>query len=130
MIRIDGFDHAAVTVYDIAASCEFYVRVLGGRVENFGGHRVAVHLGDQKLNLHDAATGADLVAAVPTIGALDLCLRTATPMSAVEAHLADCGVEVELGPVERAGANGPLLSVYIRDPDGNLIEVSNYEGGT
>lgn len=125
MIRIDGIDHVAVTVADIAASRDFYQRVLGARVERFGAGRTAVHLGDHKLNLHDASTDADLVAAKPTAGAIDICFRTQTPMNDVLAHLAECGVAVEDGPVERAGANGPLLSVYLRDPDGNLVEISN-----
>ena len=125
MIAIDGIDHVAVTVADIDAACDFYGRVLGARVERYAANRTAVHLGDHKLNLHDAGTGADLVAAKPTIGAIDICFRTATPMSEVTAHLAACNVAVELGPVERTGATGMLLSVYIRDPDGNLIEISN-----
>lgn len=124
-MKIDGIDHIAVTVADMSKSCDFYERVLGAEIVTFGDNRTAVQLGRQKLNLHDAGTGADLVAAVPTVGAIDICLLTRTPIEEVVRHLEACGVAVELGPVERAGAQGPLLSVYLRDPDGNLVEISN-----
>ena len=124
-MKIDGIDHIAVTVADMARSCDFYARVLGGEIVTFGAGRKAVLLGAQKLNLHDSETGADLVAAAPTVGAIDICFLTGTPLDEVIRHLEACAVPVELGPVGRAGAQGPILSVYIRDPDGNLVEIAN-----
>jgi len=125
LIHIESIDHVAVTVADIARSSDWYARVLGARIENFGAGRIAVHLGRNKLNLHDEATGADLVAARPTVGAIDICFLSEIPIVEITAHLQDQGVEIELGPVERTGAQGPIMSVYLRDPDGNLIEIAN-----
>lgn len=125
MIRISAIDHIAVTVADMDVSRDWYASVLGGEIVTFGAGRKAVMLGTNKLNLHDGATGADLVAARPTVGAIDICLLTETPLDDVIAHLESRGVAVEQGPVERTGARGPILSVYIRDPDGKLVEISD-----
>jgi catechol 2,3-dioxygenase-like lactoylglutathione lyase family enzyme len=99
-------------------------------VVTFGAGRRALAFGAQKINLH--AVGAELEPRAPNAGpgTGDLCLVTRVPMPQVLAHLAACGVEVLQGPVPRTGARGPILSVYFRDPDGNLVEVSNYTAGT
>lgn len=129
-MRLQRLDHLVLTVRDLAVSCEFYSRVLGMRVENFsdgsGDNRKALRFGQQKINLHEAGREFEPKAAAPTPGSADLCFVTDSPPGAVMAHLEGCGVPVEEGPVERAGALGALLSVYLRDPDGNLIEVSSY----
>jgi len=125
-MKIDPIDHVVLTVVDVEATCAFYARVLGMEVVTFGAGRRALAFGSQKINLH--AVGAELEPRAPNAmpGTGDLCLITATPMPRVLAHLAACGVAVLQGPVPRTGARGPILSVYFRDPDGNLVEVSNY----
>jgi len=125
-MNIDAIDHIVLTVADVEATCAFYARVLGMDVVTFGAGRRALAFGSQKINLH--AVGAELEPRAPNAmpGTGDLCLVTAVPMPQVLAHLAACGVEVLQGPVPRTGARGPILSVYFRDPDGNLVEVSNY----
>lgn len=126
MIRIDRLDHFVLTVRDIEATCDFYVRVLGMEVVRFGAGRTALKYGAQKINLHPAVNDITLKADRPTPGSADVCFISATPIAQVVAHLRACGVDVVEGPSERAGANGPILSVYFRDPDLNLVEVSNY----
>ena len=125
-MEIARFDHVVLTVRDVAATCAFYSRVLGMRVETFGAGRTALHFGQQKINVQPAGGESTLCARVPTPGSGDLCFVTATPLDAVLAHLRACGVAVEAGPVPRAGAVGQMDSVYFRDPDGNLVEVSRY----
>lgn len=126
-IQIDRFDHIVLTVQDVATTCEFYQRVLGMSVVTFGNDRKALHFGQQKINLHPAVNNpVGLVARQPQVGSIDLCLISSTPIDEVVAHLHACGVAIEAGPMERTGAVGAILSVYFRDPDGNLIEVSNY----
>jgi catechol 2,3-dioxygenase-like lactoylglutathione lyase family enzyme/ketosteroid isomerase-like protein len=112
-------------VRDLAATAEFYRRVLGMEVVTFGQGRTALRFGDQKINLHPVGRGFNLVAARPTPGSADLCLLTDEPLARWTAHLQACGVAVEEGPVGRTGARGPIQSIYLRDPDGNLIEISN-----
>lgn len=124
-MKLDGIDHLAIRVRDLDRSLSFYQRVLGAEVVTFGAGRKAVRLGRNKINLHDAETDATPVAAHPTPGATDLCFLTQTPLEEVVSHVEACGIEVELGPVDRTGSDGPIRSVYFRDPDGNLIEVSN-----
>jgi len=125
-ITIDRIDHFVLTVKDVAASCRFYERVLGLRRVDFDG-RVALHLGSQKINLHRAGHEFEPKARRPAPGSGDFCLIAATPLDAVIAHLKACGVAIEHGPVPKTGARGPMRSVYFRDPDGNLVEVSNYD---
>jgi catechol 2,3-dioxygenase-like lactoylglutathione lyase family enzyme len=125
-IIIDRLDHVVLTVADIAASAAFYERVLGMTRETFGEGRTALVFGRQKINLHPAGAEFEPKARHPTPGSGDLCLITEAPIEAVIAHLAACGVAIESGPVARTGATGPIVSVYLRDPDGNLIEVSRY----
>lgn len=126
MIRIDRFDHIVLTVASIERSCGFYARVLGMTVETFGAGRTALHFGNQKINLHPAGNALEPKARTPLPGSADLCLIANTPLEEVIAHLKAMEVPVELGPVSRVGATGEIESVYIRDPDGNLVEISNY----
>ncbi len=106
-------------------SSDFYARVLGAEIVESGAGRKAVQIGHQKLNLHDANSRADPIARRPAVGGADLCILTETPIADVVRHLAAVAVEIVDGPVERTGATGSILSVYIRDPDGSLIEISN-----
>ncbi|HJW50453.1 MAG TPA: VOC family protein [Burkholderiaceae bacterium] len=126
-MRIDRLDHLVLTVRDVDATCSFYVRVLGMQVVTFGEARKALAFGRQKINLHQAGREFEPKAALPTPGSADLCLITDVPLDEAIAHLTTCGVAVVEGPVMRTGATGPIRSVYFRDPDGNLIEVSNYD---
>ena len=127
MIKIDAIDHLVLTVKSIANTCEFYARVLGMKREDFGAGRVALTFGSQKFNLHEAGNEFEPKAASPTPGSADLCLITTSTMEAVSAHLSKCGIPIEQGPVSRTGAIGSITSVYFRDPDNNLIELSNYD---
>jgi len=124
-MRIDSLDHLVLTVCDIEASLSFYVRVLGMQAVEFGEGRKALVFGEQKINLHRQGREFEPRAQRPTPGSADLCFLTAVPLSEVVRHLAACHVTVIEGPVRRTGATGPILSVYFRDPDMNLIEVSN-----
>ncbi len=133
MLTVRRFDHFVLTCRDVAASIRFYTEVLGMREVTFGSGRKALAFGQQKINLHAAGQAAEgaggnvaAIAARPTPGSADVCLIVAEPLSAVVAHLAACGVPVEEGPVIRTGAMGPIESVYVRDPDGNLVELSRY----
>jgi catechol 2,3-dioxygenase-like lactoylglutathione lyase family enzyme len=123
---IRSLDHFVLTVASIRATCEFYARALGFGVEGFGADgRTALTWGDQKINLHEVGREFTPRARVATAGSGDFCLLTETPVDEVAAHLREIGVAVEEGPVRKTGATGPLNSVYFRDPDGNLVEVSN-----
>lgn len=124
-MKIDSLDHLVLTVVDIEASCAFYSRVLGMEVVTFGTGRQALAFGAQKINLHQAGREFEPKAERPTPGSADLCFLTTLPLPEVQAHLAACGVTITEGPVQRTGAQGPILSVYFRDPDRNLIEISN-----
>ena len=125
-MQISRIDHIVLTVADIDATCEFYSRALNMQVLSFGAGRIALSFGQQKINLHQAGKEFEPKAMRPTPGSADICLITETPVSQVMLHLQACGVDLLDGPVRRTGATGPLLSVYCRDPDSNLIEVSNY----
>ena len=126
-MNINRLDHLVLMVDDIEATCSFYKRVLGMKVVVFGGGRKALSFGAQKINLHQKGKEYEPKALKPTPGSGDLCFITSVPMSEVIAHLTSCGIEIIEGPVRRTGATGPIISVYFRDPDLNLIEVSNYE---
>ena len=125
-MNIDRIDHIVLTVADIAVACEFYARVLGMRVVTFGNDRKALAFGKQKINLHQSGREYEPKALKPAPGSMDLCFITETPLAEVISHLKSHGVSIAQGPVEKTGALGPMMSVYFRDPDGNLIEVSNY----
>lgn len=124
-MQLDAIDHVVLTVRDIPASVAFYTRVLGMHEEVFGEGRRALVFGRCKLNLHQAGREFEPKAAQPTPGAVDLCLIARTPLADIADQLAAQGIAIEQGPIERTGAQGPLLSLYVRDPDGNLIELSN-----
>jgi catechol 2,3-dioxygenase-like lactoylglutathione lyase family enzyme len=125
MIAIDSLDHLVLTVANLERTCAFYADVLGMTVETFDEGRKALRFGAQKINLHLAGHEFEPKALRPTPGSADLCFIAATPLPTIEKHLADCGVAIEVGPVKRTGATRPILSVYIRDPDDNLIEIAN-----
>lgn len=125
MIRIRRLDHLVLTVADIERTCAFYHEVLGADRVEFGAGRVALRFGEQKINLHEAGREFEPKAAAPTPGSADLCFIIATPIAEAMHRLADLGVEVIEGPVSRTGATGPIVSIYLRDPDGNLLELAN-----
>jgi catechol 2,3-dioxygenase-like lactoylglutathione lyase family enzyme len=124
-ISIRSLDHLVITARDLRATIGFYTNVLGMKHVAFGNNLHAVHFGDQKFNIHNAATDVSPKAGNIVPGSKDFCLISETPTSQVIQHLKDCGVEIEEVPVTRSGAPGALESVYFRDPDGNLVEVSN-----
>ncbi len=123
-------DHFVLTVASIAATSEFYARALGMTVETFrpadGSTRVALKFGAQKINLHEAGKEFEPKAKRPGPGTADFCLVSDASPEVWLKHLADIGVAVEEGPVARTGATGPIRSIYLRDPDGNLVEVACY----
>ena len=124
-MNILSLDHLVLTVKDIQASCEFYAEQLGMEIVTFGDNRKALRFGQQKINLHQLGQEFEPKAAHPTAGSADLCFLTETPLDDIILHLGDCGTMVQEGPVVRTGANGPIISIYIRDPDNNLIEIAN-----
>jgi len=125
-MKIEWLDHLVLTVKSIPATCDFYSRVMGMEVVTFGNDRKALAFGSQKINLQEAGKEVDPKAHRPTSGSADLCFITATPAAEVVKHLKQHRIEILEGPVQRTGALGPIVSVYFRDPDLNLIEVSNY----
>jgi catechol 2,3-dioxygenase-like lactoylglutathione lyase family enzyme len=128
-IIVERLDHLVLTVASIARTVAFYETVLGMTAVRFGpdGDRVALRFGDQKINLHEVGRELDLRAKRATAGSGDLCFIV-RDFDAVADHLAASGVEIIEGPDQRSGALGPIRSIYFRDPDSNLIEVSTYEG--
>jgi catechol 2,3-dioxygenase-like lactoylglutathione lyase family enzyme len=125
-VRIDRLDHLVLTVASIEAAAEFYTQVLGMGVVTFGAGRTALTFGTSKINLHEAGKEFEPKARRPTPGSADICLIVEDGIAEVMAELAAAGVGIEEGPVPRTGATGPITSCYLRDPDGNLIELSNY----
>ena len=129
-MNVIGLDHFVLTVKSIERTVEFYTRVLGMTVEVFGPlKRTALQFGPHKINLHQADNMFDPKAAAPTIGSGDLCFLV-DDLEGAEAHLAACGVAILVERSTRMGARGPLTSIYIRDPDLNLVELSVYQDGT
>jgi catechol 2,3-dioxygenase-like lactoylglutathione lyase family enzyme len=120
---LSGLDHLVITVTDISRAVDFYSRVLGLDVRYRDRDRVDLMLGDMALRLHWTDTDVQPRAATPTPGSLDLCLRSQLPLDQVARHLEALDVEVEQGPVTRQGASGEIVSLYLRDPDGNLLEI-------
>jgi catechol 2,3-dioxygenase-like lactoylglutathione lyase family enzyme len=125
-MKIDRIDHLVFTVKDIRVTCDFYQKVLGMEVVTFKGDRKALSFGNQKINLHEKGKEFEPKAQEPTPGSVDLCLITSIPLTEAQRHIESCGVKIIEGPIARTGATGPINSIYFRDPDMNLIEVSNY----
>ena len=128
-MKLNALDHLVLTVTDIDATVRFYCDALGMQAERFmpadGTTRWALKFGAQKINLHQVGQEFEPKAKQATAGSEDLCFLSDVPLADWQAHLADHGVKVIEGPVKRTGAQGPIISIYMRDPDGNLIEVSN-----
>jgi len=127
-VHVDRLDHLVLTVADIDRTVAFYTGALGMTLTTFGAGRRALTFGTSKINLHQRGREYEPKAGTPTPGSADLCLIVDEPLDVVVAELAALGIPLEEGPVERTGARGPIVSVYIRDPDANLIELSNYAG--
>lgn len=121
---IDHLDHLILTTTDVDACKDFYVRVLGMRLQTFGAGRLAFCFGNQKINVHVRGHEFEPKAHLPVPGALDVCLIASVGLEQVVAHLEAQNWPIVEGPVQRTGATGPILSVYVRDPDLNLIEIS------
>ena len=125
-MKIEALDHLVLTVADVPTSCAFYTRVLGMEEVTFGAGRKALVFGAQKINLHQHGKEFEPKARQPTPGSADVCLLTSSSAADVIEHLRRQNIAIEEGPIQRTGARGPIESVYFRDPDGNLIEVSRY----
>ena len=125
---IDRIDHFVLTVRSLETTLAFYERVLGVARESLPGRPASLKFGRQKINVHEAHRTFEPKAGYPTPGAGDFCLITLRPIDEVVAHLKQCGVAIEVGPVARNGAEGPMMSVYFRDPDANLVEIARYDG--
>jgi catechol 2,3-dioxygenase-like lactoylglutathione lyase family enzyme len=121
---IRHLDHVVLTTRDRERCVEFYTRVLGMRLETFGQGRLAFRFGNQKINLHEAGRKLEPRAERPTPGALDLCFLAEGSLDVVVRRLEAAGIPIEVGPVPRTGATGPIRSVCVRDPDGNLVEIA------
>jgi catechol 2,3-dioxygenase-like lactoylglutathione lyase family enzyme len=130
---IDLIDHFVLTVRSIEAACDFYARVLGMAVVTFGDGRKALQFGEfgeHKINLHEVGREFEPKASRPAPGSADICFITRTPLERVMNRMRSCNIEILEGPVKRTGAKGPIESIYVRDPDGNLIEIANYLPGS
>lgn len=123
---IDRIDHLVLTVSDISTTIRFYEEVLGFSAVTFKQNRKALIFGAQKINLHQQEMEFEPKASRPTPGSADLCFITSTPINDVVSEILQAGISIIEGPVERTGAIGEIMSIYIRDPDGNLIEISQY----
>ncbi|MFC0211101.1 VOC family protein [Paenibacillus chartarius] len=123
---IKSLDHFVLTVKSLEKTIQFYTSVLGMKEETFGNGRKALRFGNQKINLHEAGHEFEPKALNPLPGSADLCFITEMDMEDVMNRLRKNGIEIEEGPVNRTGALGPIVSVYVRDPDNNLIELSQY----
>ncbi|HEX6542992.1 MAG TPA: VOC family protein [Ktedonobacterales bacterium] len=131
-MKVDGLDHIVLTVRDVQATCDFYARVLGVDAHMYEDtektfHFGRLYFGTQKINLHEAGHEFEPKALYPTPGSGDLCFVTTSPPDEIVRHLRDCGVEIVEGPVQRTGARGTMTSVYVRDPDQNLVEIAHYD---
>jgi catechol 2,3-dioxygenase-like lactoylglutathione lyase family enzyme len=126
-MKLERLDHLVLTVRNIDTTCTFYANVLGMDIVNFENGRKALSFGSQKINIHEAGKEFEPKAYRPTPGSADLCFTTTTPIDEVVTRLRLSKVRILEGPVKRTGAMGQMISVYFRDPDLNLIEVSNYE---
>ena len=129
-MQIERIDHLVLTVQNIKASCAFYTKILGLKAVAFQGGRQAVAFGNQKINFHESGKEFDPKALRPTPGSADLCFIARGLLTKIISHLDVCGVKIIEGPVEKTGAMGPMTSIYIRDPDQNLIEIAIYNQKT
>jgi catechol 2,3-dioxygenase-like lactoylglutathione lyase family enzyme len=125
-MKITRLDHLVLTVVDLEATVDFYTRALGMTVRAFGAGRLALRFGEQKINLHEAGNEFEPRARLATPGSADFCFVVEQPLAEWRERLAELGVPLVLGPVPRDGALGPMTSIYIRDPDGNLLELASY----
>jgi len=125
-MKIKSLDHLVLTVKDIEVTCKFYSTVMGMEVQMFGEGRTSLHFGTQKINLHEKGNEFEPKSEFPTPGSADLCFITDTPIGEVMQELESHQISILEGPVVRTGAIGKIHSIYFRDPDRNLIEVSNY----
>ena len=123
-LSLSAIDHFVLTVKDVERSVRFYSECLGCTVIRFGENRFAVQIGSSKINFHESDQVIEPHAAVPTSGSADFCLLTPLKVSEIESYLSSQHINIELGPVNRTGALGPITSFYLRDPDGNLIEIA------
>ena len=123
-MQLERIDHLVLTVQNIKASRAFYTKILGMKAVAFQGGRQAVVFGNQKINFHESGKEFEPKALHPTPGSADLCFIARDPLAKIMRHLDRCGAKIIAGPVERTGAMGPMTSVYIRDPDQNLIEIA------
>ncbi|ENX17286.1 hypothetical protein F889_03898 [Acinetobacter colistiniresistens] len=126
-MKISHLDHLVLTVADIEITCQFYQSALNFEVISFAENRKALQFGKQKINLHQLGKEFEPKALRPTAGSADLCFIAETPLNEVMAHLQAQHIDIVEGPIERTGAMGKILSLYLRDPDQNLIEISNYQ---
>lgn len=124
MPLIDHLDHLVLTCVDIVETKRFYTEVMQMQLETFGAGRIAFRFGNQKINIHERGSEFEPKAHLPVPGALDLCFIASVPLGDVIAHLSRCAWPIVEGPVERTGATHKIRSVYVRDPDLNLIEIS------
>jgi len=124
-MRVIQLDHIVLTVRDIARTVSFYTEVLGMQARTFGEGRTALHFGDQKLNLHPADRVLDPNVRHATPGSADVCFIVDEPLEHWMRHVGRHHVPIILGPVTRTGALGELRSIYLYDPDENLVELSN-----
>ncbi|SMY31951.1 VOC family protein [Photobacterium andalusiense] len=124
-MKLSHLDHLVLTVANINVSANFYQRVLGMELITFGDNRFALRFGNQKINLHQHGAEFEPKAATVQVGSADLCFIATTALDKVQQHLQTQDVIIIEGPVERTGATGKIISLYFRDPDGNLIEVAN-----
>lgn len=125
-MKISHLDHLVLTVANIETTCQFYQSALNFEVITFGENRKALQFGHQKVNLHQFGKEFEPKALRPTAGSADLCFIAETPLEEVIKHLQQLNIKIVEGPIQRTGAVGKIFSVYLRDPDQNLIEISNY----
>lgn len=126
---IEAIDHVVLTTRDESKCIDFYTRGLGMTLERYGDNRLALRFGVQKINVHQPGLSADLKADTPQAGSLDLCFIASVPLDAVIARLHECGIPIIAGPVLRSGGLGKIRSVYVRDPDANLVEIAERAAG-